>query len=105
MQNDVNNETGTSTTGETPAVETKQQDQPAVASVQAPVTETAAETVEQQASITQTAEPQAPVKETAEPQAPRIVKKPVAELRASNPAPAEEASGDVDFGAILEQFE
>ncbi len=118
MQNDVNKETEVSTTGETPVVETNQQEQPAEA--QAPVaTEASAQTTAEAtdaATATESTPPQpaetpagtatdvssqqaavapAPPPERTEP---RRVAKP--------PAPAEEEkSGEIDFGAILEQFE
>jgi small subunit ribosomal protein S1 len=60
MQNDVNNETGQSTTGENPVVDTNKEEKPAAA--------------------------QAPVAQDAPPE-------------------EQQAGGDIDFGAILEQFE
>ena len=110
MQNDVNNETEASTTGETPVAETNKQEQPAeaqapvaaegtAAGTPAPTTEASSQqSSELPASATSEAAP-APAIERTEP---RRVAKP--------PAPpaeevAEEKSGEIDFGAILEQFE
>ncbi|MEP6705723.1 MAG: S1 RNA-binding domain-containing protein, partial [Acidobacteriota bacterium] len=96
MQNDVNNETEASTTGETPVVETNQQEQPAAA--QAPVVATQDTGAATQDAASTVQAPEAPAQRTE----PRRVAKP--------PAPpaeegAEEKSGEIDFGAILEQFE
>src|SRR5687767_5065471 len=127
MQNEVNNETEGSTTGETPVVEANKQEQPAEA--QAPVntgeiaadaTAAAAGTSAEPAAASPVATPAepapAPVEASTEPASeapvetasetppqptrtePRRVAKP--------PAPIEEEkSGEIDFGAILEQFE
>ena len=133
MQNEVNNETEGSTTGETPVVETNKQEQPAEAqapvaavdtATQSPSKETAAQPAAEasaqpapeppapaaEASAQPAPEPPAPADEapagsvsetqTAPPQRtePRRVAKP--------PTPVEEEkSGEIDFGAILEQFE
>lgn len=95
MQNDVNNETEASTTGETPVVETDKQEQPAEA--QAPV---ATATDETAAAATQEASANAPTEEAPAPRTePRRVAKPPA------PPVEEEKSGEIDFGKILEQFE
>jgi small subunit ribosomal protein S1 len=142
MQNDVNNETEVSTTGDTPVVETNQPEQPAEAQapVTSPETQTAQATAtaedapageaEQSASPpdsaqtetvaeappapaeteTVSAAPPAPAEtETvaeappapAERTEPRRVAKPAAPLKEV----VEEKSGEIDFGAILEQFE
>ena len=108
MQNDANNETEASTTGETPVVESNKQEQPAeaqapVASTDNPTSAAAASAADApaetpaEASTTPPAETPAPAERTE----PRRVAKP--------PAPAqeiaEEKSGEIDFGAILEQFE
>lgn len=94
MQNDVNNETEASTTGETPVVETNKQEQPAEA--QAPV----AATDDTAATATQEAPANAPTEDAPAPRAePRRVAKPPA------PPAEEEKSGEIDFGKILEQFE
>jgi small subunit ribosomal protein S1 len=98
MQNDVNNETEASTTGETPVAETNQQEQPAEA--QAPVAATEPTSTDSTAATTQATDSSASA--TTERTEPRRVAKP--------PAPpaedvVEEKSGEIDFGAILEQFE
>jgi small subunit ribosomal protein S1 len=109
MQNDANNETGVSTTGETPVVETNKQEKPAEAQAPVPASEeataestttapaeTVAETPAEAPAETppEARAPAAPVERTE----PRRVLKP--------PAPVEEEkSGEIDFGAILEQFE
>jgi len=97
MQNDVNNETEASTTGETPVVDTNQQEQPAAAQAPVAATEDAGAATSQEAAPTAQAQ-EAPPQRTE----PRRVAKPPA-------PPAEEASeeksGEIDFGAILEQFE
>ena len=110
MQNDVNNETGASTTGETPVEETSKQEQPAEA--QAPVAASTQEAAGQQpttgagpSSDTQAGTAPAP---TGDPVPPPIRTEP--RRVAKPPAPpveesAEEKSGEIDFGAILEQFE
>ncbi|MEO8573266.1 MAG: 30S ribosomal protein S1 [Pyrinomonadaceae bacterium] len=97
MQNDVNNETEASTTGETPVVETNKQEQPAVAQAPVAATEEAETAATQEAAPSEQPEPAAPQRTE-----PRRVAKP--------PAPpadevSEEKSGEIDFGAILEQFE
>ena len=110
MQNDVNNETEASTTGETPVVDTNKQEQPAAA--QAPVA------AESTASETPAPATPAPATETPAPQsseAPAAEATPAPERTeprrvAKPPAPpaeevVEEKSGEIDFGAILEQFE
>ena len=122
MQNDANNETEVSTTGETPVVETNKQEQPAEAQapVQAPETSTgqaaastanapATPSTEQPAAsadqpaaaasqpAASTEQPAAPVERTE----PRRVAKPPAPPQEST----EEKSGEIDFGKILEQFE
>src|SRR5215204_6089941 len=105
MQNDVNNETEVSTTGETPVVETNKQEQPAEAQAPVAATETstaqaAAPAGEAPSGITDAAaaEAPAPAPERTEP---RRVAKPPAPIQEH----AEEKSGEIDFGAILEQFE
>ncbi len=99
MANEVNNEVEESNTGETSTVE-QAPEQKAVetAAPAAPETTEAAETQPEAAAPEA---PAVPAEPQPEPAAPRTVAKPVAE------APAEEApaSGDIDFGAILEQFE
>lgn len=122
MQNEVNNETGSSTTGDTPVVETSKQDQPAEA--QAPVNPTevapdaqAAGTATGQAAES-TGAPAGDTASAAPPEGesparasePRRVAKPPAPpaepvQAAAAPAAEEEKSGEIDFGAILEQFE
>ncbi|HKP69819.1 MAG TPA: hypothetical protein VJV05_11095, partial [Pyrinomonadaceae bacterium] len=94
MQNDVNNDAEVSTTGETAAVESNKQEQPAEA--QAPVAATE-EAATQAATATETA-PEA-TSAPAERTEPRRVAKPPA------PPVEEEKSGEIDFGAILERFE
>jgi small subunit ribosomal protein S1 len=148
MQNDVNNETGASTTGETPVEETSKQVQPAEA--QAPVAPSTQDASGQQTapapdasggSQTSTAPAPAPAAETSQAgdtppaaetapaaetppaaeTAPAAETPPAAETApppvrteprrvAKPPAPpvdesVEEKSGEIDFGAILEQFE
>ncbi|HVF30687.1 MAG TPA: 30S ribosomal protein S1 [Pyrinomonadaceae bacterium] len=102
MQNDANNETEVSTTGETPVVESNKQEQPAEA--QAPVTapesstgQTTASTASAPATPSTTESPAA-VAERAEP---RRVAKPAAPAQEI----PEEKSGEIDFAKILEQFE
>jgi hypothetical protein len=101
MQNDANNETEVSTTGETPVVETNKQEQPAEA--QAPVNAPESSTGQTAASTASALETPAGDQPAAAPERtePRRVAKP--------PAPpqeiAEEKSGEIDFGKILEQFE
>lgn len=120
MQNDANKETEVSTTGETPVVETNQQEQPAEA--QAPVvTEASAESTAQAtdagAATSTGSAPQQPA-ETPEPSPtesapPQTAGSPAPQAErteprrvAKPPAPVEEEkSGEIDFGAILEQFE
>jgi small subunit ribosomal protein S1 len=108
MQNDANNETEVSTTGETPVVETNKQDQPAEA--QAPVastdnpTSTAAASAADAPAQTPAETAAAPTTESpapAERTEPRRVAKPAAPAHEVT----EEKSGEIDFGAILEQFE
>ena len=100
MQNDANNETEVSTTGETPVGDTNKQEQPAEA--QAPVTtESTAETQTDAAAASTTpsqpgGEPTAAATERTEPR--RVAKPPA-------PPVEDEKSGEIDFGAILEQFE
>lgn len=92
MQNDVNNETEASTTGETPVVETYKQEQPAEA--QAPV----ATTDDPAPAATQEASANAPAQEAPRTEPRRVAKPPA-------PPVEEEKSGEIDFGKILEQFE
>src|SRR5688500_7555738 len=97
MQNDVNNETEASTTGETPVVDTNKQEQPAAAQAPVAATEDAGAAAAQEAAPSTQTEQVAPQRTE-----PRRVAKP--------PAPpidevVEEKSGEIDFGAILEQFE
>ncbi|HUR97386.1 MAG TPA: 30S ribosomal protein S1 [Pyrinomonadaceae bacterium] len=97
MQNDVNNETEASTTGETPVVDTNKQEQPAAAQAPVAATDDTGAAAAQETAPTPPAEQAAPQRTE-----PRRVAKP--------PAPpadevAEEKSGEIDFGAILEQFE
>ncbi len=104
MQNDVNNETEASTTGETPVVETNKQEQPAEA--QAPVEEQPADVQAADATTDETAEVKqeaSPVVSHEEIPAPRTEPRRVAKPPA--PPVEEEKSGEIDFGAILEQFE
>ena len=122
MQNDANNETEVSTTGDTPVVETNKQEQPAEA--QAPVAATDTPTAQATATSgdapepTATEAPAAPEQarteapaapEQAAPEAPAPVERTEPRRVAKPPAPAQEAveekSGEIDFGAILEQFE
>ncbi len=104
MQNDVNNETEASTTGETPVVETNKQEQPAEA--QAPVEEQPADAQAADATTSETAEAK---QEASSDVSHEEIPAPRAEPRrvAKPPAPLveEEKSGEIDFGAILEQFE
>ena len=97
MQNDVNNETEASTTGETPVVEANKQEQPAEA--QAPVTPTE-ESGAQAAKAPETAPAAQP--SPTERTEPRRVAKPPAPPTEEN---LEEKSGEIDFGKILERFE
>jgi len=111
MQNDVNNETEASTTGEAAVEDTNKQEQPAEA--QAPVvtpTDEAAAAKPASEAPADTSSTTAPA--PAERTEPRRVAKPPAP--AAPPAPTtpsvdiaalEEKSGEIDFGAILEQFE
>lgn len=108
MQNDANNETEVSTTGETPVVETNKQDQPAeaqapVASTDNPASTATASGVEAaaQTPAETAAQPSAETPAPAERTEPRRVAKPAAPPHEA----AEEKSGEIDFGAILEQFE
>jgi small subunit ribosomal protein S1 len=98
MQNDVNNETEASTTGETPVVDTNKQEQPAAAQAPVAATEDAGAAASQETAAPGTQTEEASPQRTE----PRRVAKP--------PAPpadevADEKSGEIDFGAILEQFE
>src|SRR5687767_14491581 len=110
MQNDVNNETGASTTGETPVEETSKQEQPAEA--QAPVTTSTQEGLGQQPSTGAGPSPEThagtapapagdPVPPPIRTEPRRVAKPPAPPVEES----AEEKSGEIDFGAILEQFE
>lgn len=109
MQNDANNETEVSTTGETPVVETNKQEQPAEA--QAPVASTdnptsSAPAPEADAPARSEGETSVPSAETPAPAAPeRTEPRRVAKPPAPAHEAAEEKSGEIDFGAILEQFE
>jgi small subunit ribosomal protein S1 len=113
MQNDVNNETGASTTGETPAEETSKQERPAEA--QAPVTTSTQENTGQPwapatdpGSSAQAGTAPAPSGDPVPPPIrtePRRVAKPPAPPAPPVDEAAEEKSGEIDFGAILEQFE
>ena len=108
MQNDVNNETEASTTGETPVADTNQQEQPAAAQAPVAAEGTAAEST---ATATEASPQESP--ESTTPSAPETASTPErTEPRrvAKPPAPpveeiADEKSGEIDFGAILEQFE
>ena len=107
MQNEVNNETEGSTTGETPVAETNKQEQPAEA--QAPVA-TSESTAQTAASSPETpaapAAAEAPAAETAAETPPPTPERTEPRRVAKPPAPIEEEkSGEIDFGAILEQFE
>ena len=96
MANEVNNETEESKTGETSVEQTPKQDAPQASTTPAP--EAPASNESQQA-------PQPPSAPAPAPTAPRTVAKP-ASMKAPEPAAEEpHASGDIDFGAILEQFE
>jgi small subunit ribosomal protein S1 len=121
MQNDANNETEVSTTGETPVVETNKQEQPAEAQapVNAPETSTgqaAASTASVTAPTEQSAAPteqpaaastEAPAASTEQPAAPAERTEPRRVAKPAAPAQeiTEEKSGEIDFGKILEQFE
>ena len=109
MQNDVNNETEASTTGETPVADTNKQEQPAEA--QAPVaaqssaaesTATATEAPAQQSNEQPAEAATEPSPTPPERTEPRRVAKPAAPPVEET---ADEKSGEIDFGAILEQFE
>jgi small subunit ribosomal protein S1 len=94
----VNNETEASTTGETPVAETNQQEQPAEAQAPVAAPETSTDTTAATAQASDSSASTTPPERTE----PRRVAKP--------PAPpadevVEEKSGEIDFGAILEQFE
>ncbi len=79
-------------------VEAASAEEPKVEAPEAePVAETAAATSEPAAET-----PAEPAAASAEPAAPRTVKKPVVEKPAADEI---DTSGDIDFGAILEQFE
>ena len=123
MANEVNNETEESKTGETSVVEqTSKQDaaeasttpapEVAVETASAPAPEAAAETLPAPAPEV------APIPAATAPDAPRTVARPASMAPPEAPAPkapsakassdaAEEpqSMGDIDFGAILEQFE
>ena len=114
MQNDANNETEVSTTGETPVVETNKQEQPAEAQAPVAATETpAAQATAHEATATAgteaTTAPEPTKKETASPEVAPPAERTEPRRVAKPPAPAnevvEEKSGEIDFGAILEQFE
>ena len=107
MQNDVNNETEASTTGETPVVETNKQEQPAEA--QAPVAPTTDETPATATQPTAAAPAETPATSAGE-STPAAAPRTEPRRVAKPPAPpadevADEKSGEIDFGAILEQFE
>ena len=119
MVNEVNNETEESKTGETSVVEQAPK-QDAVEASTTPAPETASETASVPApeATTETSPASAPeaIPAPAAPpaDAPRTVARPASMAPAEAPAPkaaieaaAEEphSSGDIDFGAILEQFE
>src|SRR5215207_8146994 len=97
MQNDVNNETEASTTGETPVVETNKQEQPAAAQAPVATTEHAGAAATQEAAPSTQTEEALP--QRTEPR--RVAKPPSMPVEEA----AEEKSGEIDFGAILEQFE
>ncbi len=116
MQNDVNNETDASTTGEASVEDTNKQVQPAEA--QAPVASTdeaaAAKPASEAPADTSSTTASAPPERT-EPR--RVAKPPAPPAPAAPAAPGastassvdetalEEKSGEIDFGKILEQFE
>ena len=114
MANEVNNEVEESNAGETSTVDQAPEQKVAAAEAAAVDTpaEAAAETPEAPAAVETPAE----VPAEAAPKAPRTVAKPAsmetpapeAPKTVAKPASADtaaEASGDIDFGAILEQFE
>ncbi|PYT01861.1 MAG: 30S ribosomal protein S1 [Acidobacteria bacterium] len=105
MQNDVNHETDASTTGEAAVEDTNKQVQPAEA--QAPVvtsTDEAAAVQPASEASAETAPTPAPAPaERTEPR--RVAKPPAPPAPAVDIAALEEKSGEIDFGAILEQFE
>src|SRR5687768_17253232 len=107
MQNEVNQETEGSATGETPVVDTNIQEQPAAA--QAPVAQDTAATSDEASAAERPAETPAAAAEG--PQQPSAPAQAAAPRRVAKPAAPkaeeahEEKGGDIDFGAILEQFE
>jgi hypothetical protein len=63
MQNEVNNETGASTTGETPVVETSKQDQPAAAQAPVKAEEATAEVTTSQPTASENPAEEAPAQD------------------------------------------